>query len=191
MEPTTEVRWWWRGASPDAVDRWFSGLAGVVRDEARVDHYLLSAGDADTGIKARAGERLEIKTLSGREPPATIAPDVVGVVEQWVKWSFALGPDSPDEDDLDRHGRPWLRTHKRRWLVEVEDGEIELATVEVGPERWWTLAVEVWGHDPEAREQLLGALRWLRSSDPPPALELSAEHSHGYAAHLQEVRTTD
>lgn len=181
MEPTTEMRWWWRGGPPPEVDAWFSGLHRVVRDEDRTDHYLALASDRDTGIKARAGERLEVKTLSRRESGVAVADAVVGTLEQWVKWSFSLAAETPDGAALDDHPQTWVRTSKYRWLVEVEECEIELVEVDIGDERWWSLAVEAAGTGDGGREQLGRALRWLVATDPPPQLELTDDCSWGYA----------
>lgn len=179
VESTTEVRWWWRGSSPSEVAAWFTGLRGAVRHEDRTDHYLVSASDPDTGIKARAGEQLDIKSLAGRAVGVAIVGGVVGTVEQWDKWSFALAPEGPTAADLDRD--PWIRTSKRRWLVDARDAELELAEVTIGDLSWWTLAVEAEGTGTVGRERLVATVRWLTAAGPPDGLELADERSHGYA----------
>lgn len=185
MEPTTEVRWWWRGRPPRAVETWFAGQAGATRDE-RVDHYLVAVADPDTGIKARAGERLEVKTLIAREDDVALTPTVVGTVERWAKWSFALAPGEPT-DDLDGHERTWVPTHKRRVLRDVDGCEVELTTVDVGSSWWWTLALEAPGADESARELLVAATSWLLSTGTPDELSFETAASRGYAALVGQV----
>lgn len=191
MEPTTEMRWWWPGGSPPQVDAWFAQLRGVVRDEARTDHYLAFASDLDTGIKARAGERLEIKALLHRESDVAVTDTVVGTLEQWVKWSFALAAGSPDEVELDQNPRTWIRTSKYRWLVDVEACVIELAEVDICDERWWSLAAETVGTGETSRERLGTALRWLVAAQPPPQLELTDDCSYGYAELLMRLHAAE
>lgn len=191
MEPTTEMRWWWRGSSPPEVVSWFAGFRGVVRDEARTDHYLALASDRDTGVKARAGERLEIKTLTQRHRSVAVADAVVGTLEQWVKWSFAIAAEMPDEAALDQHPQTWVCASKYRWLVDVEGCEIELVEVDFGDERWWSLAVEAAGTGDTGRDRLGRALRWLVAADLPPQLQLTDDCSCGYAELLMRLRAAD
>lgn len=188
MEPTTEMRWWWQGSPGPEVDAWFTGLRGVVRDEARTDHYLMLASDPETGIKVRAGELLEIKSLVHRERGVRATGVTRGTLEQWVKWSFALAPETADEAYLAQDDRTWIRTGKYRWLVDVDAGEIEVAEVDVADQRWWSLAVEVAGDGGTGRGRLVDALRWLAATSPPPQLDLVDERSYGYAELLSRLR---
>lgn len=189
MESTTEMRWWWRGRSPPPVDAWFARLRGVVRDETRTDRYLVLATDEDMGVKVRAGERLEIKTLSHRERDVAVSDTVVGTLEQWFKWSFPLAAAPPGEAEIDQNPGTWIRTYKSRWLVEVEDCVIELAEVDVGDERWWSLAAEAAGTGETGRGRLGAGLRWLVAADPPPQLDLTDDRSYGYPELLVRRRT--
>lgn len=185
MQPTTEVRWWWRGSSPREVARWFAGLRDAVRDEARVDHYLVLVNAADTGIKARAGQRLDIKALTERAAEVTVVAGVVGTVEQWVKWSFPLASDGPSTTDLGQP--PWIRTSKSRWLIDTEGAELELAEVDVGHRRWWSLAVEAEGADDAGWHRVVAALRRLAAAGLPEGLELTDDRSYGYAEMLARL----
>lgn len=188
MQPTTEVRWWWPGRSSLAVDRWFAGLEGVVRDEERVDRYLAAIGDADTGVKVRAGECLDVKTLTRRTADVPLGDGAVGTVESWSKWSFRLAPGAPTGDDLDGDPATWVAVRKRRWLLDVEGCEVELAGTTAGAQAWWTLALEASGHGDVALARLVDTARWLLSTSPPAALALDAERSRGYAEHLARLR---
>lgn len=191
MESTTEMRWWWRGGSPPQVDAWFAQLRGVIRDEARTDRYLALATDLDMGVKVRGGERLEIKALSHRERDVAVSDTVVGTLEQWLKWSFALAAASRDETEIDQNPGAWIRTCKYRWLVDVEDCALELAEVDVGEERWWSLAAEAAGTGDSGRERLAAGLRWLVAAQPPPQLELTDDCSYGYAELLARRRAAE
>lgn len=179
MLHTTEVRWWWPGGVPPGIDTWFAGLRDAVRDEVRSDHYLLTASGRDLGIKARSGESLDIKTLADRTPGVTIVDGIVGTVEQWQKWSFALAPDDLGLADL-RHGA-WVRTRKSRWLIGTANTEVELVAVELAGQRWWSLAVEAEGTGPDGRERLVALVRRLAAAGIPDGLELSDDRSYGYA----------
>jgi hypothetical protein len=54
----------------------------------RQDRYLLVPGDDDMGIKWREG-RLEIKGRTSAGGLQVLAPEIAGVCERWLKWSYA------------------------------------------------------------------------------------------------------
>lgn len=185
MEPTTEMRWWWRGEAPAEVVDWFAGLAGAIEDEHRTDHYLLPASDRDTGVKARAGEQLDVKALVGRDEEVTPAAGFTGTLERWTKWTFPLATDGPDVGDLD--AAPWITARKHRWLIERDGCELELVEVVAAGARWWSLAAEAHGVGRDGRRRLDAGLGFLRRSPPPATLDPRAERSYGYAEHLLHV----
>src|SRR6185436_14510916 len=65
---SAEIRWFFEGPIDDTVRRWFGEIAGgpgfeAISPERRTDHYLTSPAETTVGIKVRAGDSLEVKSL--------------------------------------------------------------------------------------------------------------------------------
>lgn len=168
------------GTLPDDVLGWFRALA-PVREDRRTDHYRLRSASPDVGIKRRAGDRLELKVLTGRQDGVSLGHGA-GRVEWWTKWSFGPGPgprppDPPESPD-------WVAVDKHRWVQDLQGCAVELAKVTIaGEDRWWSLGLES-PADAHAPDDLDGVLRRLFAVHPPRPIPLEASMSHGYAEHL-------
>lgn len=184
MEPTAEMRWWWPGRRPEPVVAWFSRLPGAIEEERRTDHYLHLPGHVACGIKARAGDLLDVKVRLECEPEVDAGGGVVGDLERWTKWQFPLASHGPGTSDLDGGARSWLRASKVRWLVEVGDCELELAEVDIAGTTSWSLAAEGHGDGDVGRRHVLDGLRWMVDQGLPADLVLTADRSHGYPAEM-------
>lgn len=187
MEPTAEMRWWWPGPCPDEVVAWFAALPDALEEESRTDHYLSLPGHVATGIKARAGDQLDVKVRIGREEDVRVGDRVTGHLERWTKWQFPLATDGPGIEDLDGFPGSWVRASKYRWLVEVGACELEVGEVDVDGDVWWTIAAEATGEGDTGRDHVLSCLRWMVDHGMPDVVSLTPEASWGYPAHLRHV----
>lgn len=158
MELSVEMRWFWSGASHDAIFRALAERLGLAAAQSRTDHYLVFPGPG-LGVKFREG-RLEIKQCLGRRAEQGWA----GIMEHWAKWSADAAPDHL------RGNGTWRAVRKsRRLLVLVAEGSglipapsgadpgegcnLEVTELETNGTRAWTLGFEAFGAS--GREQLL------------------------------------
>lgn len=144
--------------------------AFVKQERERSDKYLLLP-DCDTAsVKQRQG-KLEVKALVAGPRPYSRG-DVVGRVDQWVKWSFdpsekAFGDGATFGQQLEGEldgAVPWCKVVKKRYLqkysfdsgslVAVSPDQrpdtgcnIELTVIAAGPdaEPWITFGFEAFG----------------------------------------------
>jgi hypothetical protein len=152
---SAELRWFWQGACPATVERWFHENARFPgAPEQRLDRYLPQPGNHEIGIKARGNKQgAEVKALIATVPePAFggLAPHF----EIWGKWDAAL----MITDSVDIKKLRWLRAFDVQGLEPVEiprDAEIgpeqschlELTKLEIAGQNgiWWTLGLEALG----------------------------------------------
>jgi hypothetical protein len=87
---SAELRWFWQGARPEPIARWFHDGAKCPSDpEERIDRYLPQPGKRDIGIKMRGDKSdAEVKARLAivEDPALVIAPSF----EIWGKWDAAL-----------------------------------------------------------------------------------------------------
>lgn len=96
MLSTAEARWFQPGEIPASVLAWFEGEPFPLEiEEPRTDHYLAIRDTDSLGVKLRQG-RLEAKQRSYRHGLITFTSNVVGNVEVWRKWGFALAEVAAD-----------------------------------------------------------------------------------------------
>lgn len=192
--PSTEIRWFLKGALPDGVSAWFEAGGPLRRPEERVDRYLRFPGTADVGVKLRGG-LLEIKARTGAPRPLVVAPSVAGHADSWVKRSLdvAFRDDGDGPED-------WISVRKRRRArvfglrpaglgvgLEAEAGvSVELAELVVAKDAWWSVALETFGTSGPDFELLAAAAR--SAFAPPPPEPLPQSRSQSFPAWL-EART--
>ncbi|SDK23683.1 hypothetical protein SAMN05421823_102213 [Catalinimonas alkaloidigena] len=163
MHFSTEVRWFFAGAVPADVYRWFAH-GSPSAPATRTDGYLMMPSAA-VGIKRRtAGKNalFEVKAQRGGDEPVQLASGVTGVLNHWVKWSQQDAPTQQWLDHLPTTDLPWLNvtktrqlrqfsvTHKRVTEVDPEASQdegvqLELTALAVGHETAWTLGFEAFG----------------------------------------------
>ena len=204
MEHSTEIRWFTTGALPVEVAHWFAAFPGVAPEEPRIDTYLPLPGSSVVGIKLRAGS-LEIKAQC--EPPVDVGfpHDVAGRRDGWVKLSLG-GPQLGRALEEAVKGMPRLQVGKRRSLqryalqghafrlaeAEEEPGagcHVELASLELDGEEFWTLALEAFGPVELRTAGLTRVAHHLFGSAPP--VPLRRESSMPYPAWLLLLQTQD
>jgi hypothetical protein len=217
---TQEVRWFFDGAlarTGPGVKAWFrrreplgvegrTGQLGWLPSSPawRDDRYLLVPGANDMGIKWREGQ-LQLKGRTAMPAPRRFAERIEGVVEGWVKWSYAgksvaqrfaphfatqAGPARGVVLVEKRRIQRTIRLDPAGAAVEVPAGEpceralsIELVRIRLaGREYHWSIGVEATPGD-AVMEDLFNAVvaRFLEGC---PALPLSLAQSMSYPACL-------
>jgi hypothetical protein len=203
MFPTLEVRWFYRGAVPPEVDAWFQrGPGKVERHPSREDHYLRITDTDALGIKLREG-RVEVKQRAHEHGTLRFHERVSGAVEHWRKWSFQLAAARSALSSIAVPPTPWIAVRKRRLLrtyrlttdkcvVPVSTPqnigqacELELTSVRVVGQDWWTLAFEAFGDESALKEQLVLVARHVFAVDEAPSFH--APESCGYADWLRRI----
>jgi hypothetical protein len=128
MQPSVEVRWFYKGHIPEtALQRFRSGELpqdkGAV--EERKDVYLYLPGVDSLGIKLRGtsirrendADQLEIKRRQLEGGIVTFIPGVTGRLERWSKWVFHGEPSGPQlSTSLTAKDEAWVSVGKVRYL---------------------------------------------------------------------------
>jgi len=198
MRATAEVRWFYEGPIPAAVDAWFRHFEPEPHAQPpRTDGYLYPTGAA-LNVKVREG-RLEMKRRDAMGDAVVFNPRIEGYVEHWRKWSFALASGEAAEV-FGRADPLWIDVRKTRRMRSYRLDEagrvtpvsaaaaspsgcaVELAHVEAAGRRWWSLCFEAYGDDAPLADLLVHTARHVFAHGDPPALDLG--HSAGYAGWL-------
>jgi hypothetical protein len=203
MLPTVEVRWFLSGPVPPAMRIWLDEVApAAVAQPKRTDRYLLLGSRADVGIKLREG-RLEIKHCLAELGTARLSSNVQARIAHWVKWGFPL-PEA--ETAAIDSSRLWLPVGKERLLQRfrlaaagiepLPDSErphsacdVEMTTILVGGQTWWSLAFEAFGGPDAGADELRQLLEQVATcllAKPVPMI-LSLGDSLSYPAWLHRL----
>jgi len=203
--PTAEVRWFFEGSIPAAIDQWF--CRGGLLDKAapREDHYLLFPAPLGLNIKLREG-RLEVKSLVGAPGLHTFATDIAGNVELWEK---RIGGDSAVAEFEKLHSSAphlWIAVGKERTLrtfslegasiQEVAAGtvflangcNVELTKITVEGAAYWSFGFEAFGEPSrvEAHMQKIG--EHILGDPHRPSHPFPAANSRSYPEWLERTR---
>jgi hypothetical protein len=169
-----ELRWFYSGSLPDEIANWFDTLLGepLAAADARSDFYLQSSSP-DVGVKIRQGN-LEIKHLQQQFGKIEIDRFGQSQVEQWSKW---ICHDRSASPTAGKQG--WIQVDKvrqqRLYQVEFSDpiqlipigtpsknaAAIELTTLQLRGQTWWTIACEYLGDNISIDRQFLPLVRCL------------------------------
>jgi hypothetical protein len=132
---------------------------------------------------------------------AELQPKITGQLENWRKWSVDLG--NVKWSSSSRPAETWIPVSKSRrlcayqflsgrWqpvsydLAPFDSGcEIELTTLKVSSQIWWTAAFEAFGPADSNRAALLSVSSQIFSALDPP--DLSTEDSFGYPRWLDQL----
>ena len=187
MLETAEIRWFSKGSAPDAVADWFvDGLDLAIED--RIDRYLVLPGSESVGVKLRdvgpgRETRFEVKAIQRAPEMVTLANEVAGRWDTWVKWSTPSG----EFDPADR----WVAVRKRRLLRRFSMERdtlrevpvladltsactIELVDLDTTDGAWWTIGFESYGTDTDLGSQLHAvATAWFDGRPPPAPLRVA------------------
>lgn len=180
------------GVPGPAMNEWFARFPGEI--ELREDTYLLYPWRSDLSVKVRDSRSLDVKSYLGTAD-ALRAP-VDGCMERWRKWSFPCAPrvwEAPSPAG-------WLTVRKRRrtsrfHLSADQDGAkrsgrarascaVELASVEVRGELWWSVGFEATGAAEMLRDALQGAADAMFAQAMPAGIKLGLDNSLSYASWL-------
>jgi hypothetical protein len=167
---------------PDNVLRWFGNSLAV--EECRDDVYLRLDECATTGVKLRQGH-FEIKSLTVAPQTILLGRDIAGLYDSWIKWSVTADAVQPFGLAMCRDA-PTVVVGKRRWLRRLsmdqacpaeisakshlnEGCNVELATITVGEQVWWSFCFEAFAPEREktADHMLRGAGHFLQTNQPP------------------------
>ena len=204
---SSEARWFVSGTSFEDILRWFISGTDCSPKIVQEHEYLALNGCTSTGVKLREG-RFEIKALRAVPHPFTLEESITGIVEEWVKWSFASGELHKLSDSLHESGS-WLKVSKERFLrrytpqagglVEISATErtfgdvgcnIEVTAVEVDgkPGLWTTCAFEAFGPISITGRILSQALhQFFQERGPIPGVPLTENQSFGYPTWLSSI----
>lgn len=133
---TLEIRWFARGLPPAGVVAW-AEARGLTRSDAREDLYVLLPGAGTVGIKLREG-RVEVKARTEESIPWRVHA-LAGHLERWAKWSQPVGVVAGWGEGPDVH---MVRVEKERWARWANGRLMEVTSIRVEGQEWWTLAVE-------------------------------------------------
>jgi hypothetical protein len=192
-----EVRWILRGQLPGAVKNWFGRFPTEAM--ALEDAYLLDPHLPGLSVKVRAGRELGVKVYGGCPGLLEVPGRARGRLQSWQKWSFPHGPASPSSGD----SAGWRLVSKQRrisffaqdtemgspWLDEPPGCAVELTTVDLRGEPWWTLCFEATGSTDALRRELDAAAALVFADTLPGSVELGIDDSQSYAQWLR--RQTD
>jgi hypothetical protein len=89
MFHTAEIRWFFEGCVPAAVQQWFDVSALSREEDPRVDSYLVLPGCVTTGVKVRQGH-FEVKAQTSLPQRVAYENGLQGMRGSWVKWSSSL-----------------------------------------------------------------------------------------------------
>jgi hypothetical protein len=184
MAISAELRWFREDSVPVEVRDWFRRAYQPIREDPRVDVYLLTSS-RDLGVKLRQ-QRIEIKQRIEVQAPEMFRPGIEGRLERWIKWSCALGEKHspmPAEEDH------WLPVKKERLLKKFEVTEddriepaatpvdqgcnVELTSLDVRGQAWWSLGLEAFGSAERVERNLRRVLRVVLSDPSFPLFEAS------------------
>jgi hypothetical protein len=214
-----EVRWFFEGKADryDALTRWFETVAPVPKDpdigppawQGRLDDqpdiYLLIPGGGDMGIKWREGQ-FQVKGRVSSVGTQVFGGRHLGVVECWMKWSYADMPSAYKNLFLSGHKQE-LQTvavnkvrAMRKVSIDTFTGQprevesttriarglgIELTNLQVDGNDYCSLAVEAFPDD----SAMGGAFNGIVEAflDPLSDFNLDAAQSKSYPAWLNSI----
>lgn len=201
MYTTIELRWFFPGFLPLAIVEWYEYSAPTAEtQDPRTDNYLNLFGTEKMSIKVREG-RLEVKKRYRKVEFVKLHPNVTGHLENWRKWSVNLGEVEQPHPSASTGN--WISVTKSRrlctyqflsgrWqpvsfdLAPFDNGcEIELTTLNVGSQTWWTVAFEAFGPADSNRAMLRSVSTQIFAALEPP--DLSTENSFGYPWWLDQI----
>jgi hypothetical protein len=204
--PSREVRWFHRGPCPAPATDWFDSISESSEAETRTDFYLLIGAIDSLGIKVRAGTKVEVKLRQQDFGLAHIHERVEGRIEYWTKWSFDIDNLGLGAANLIDPPGAWVaveKTRRSRQFEVASNGSVMAADVAAGADEgctveltslivrgqaWWSLALEAFGLPNNLGRNLDLAARRILAEHPVP-LVLLGTHSYSYPKWLQVALT--
>lgn len=199
MVASTEIRWFFTGRLPSAMEKWFQSME-AASESTRTDYYLRYADNTSLGVKLREGQ-MQLKYKTEDIGPRKI-DKAEGIVEAYEKWSFPAD-EQPEWELMMKDPKRWIAIDKTRMMLKFEytHGEIsrvsqdkmiasgcgvELSSILIGHNTpYWSLAFEAFGAG--AGGSLQATLDAVLGSGKCPE-ELSSENSFGYAQLITDIK---
>ncbi len=216
---TQEVRWFFGGRADQhaALLRWFETsrpfprtahvgpLTWQARQGDQPDIYLLIPASDDMGIKWREGQ-LQIKGRTSSLGQQVFCGRHAGMVERWLKWSYASLPESYQRLFTRGEGGDllvcavWKQRMLRQIRLELAEDEavevdaasviargvtVELAEIEVAGRPYCSLAFEAFPDDVVMTSAFAPVV--ARMLDALTEIELRASQSYSYPAWLNNL----
>jgi hypothetical protein len=227
-----EIRWFLPGHSlKDQLLDWFKlpeqplvtesepytaqpeALPFVKLEKRRDDDYLLLPDCGTVGVKQREG-KLEVKALVAG-PHFFSLDEVVGQVDQWVKWSFSPSKEIFEDPKMFAQqlksgllkSGPWCTVVKNRYLQKVSFDSGSLASVSpdkwpdtgcnieltvigagAGVEPWITFGFEAFGPSDRITAMLDEAVEHFFALHGSPPAQLDKSNSLSYPMWLTKLR---
>ena len=184
---TREIRWFHRCAVPAEVLDWFTTVPGAYEFEMRTDHYDLAAAGNGAGVKYRHGTYMDSKfRLSVRHDVALPGP-FGGKVEDWVKISTPITPDTPPPPlefvrvDKQLHTKSFILDHIGFEGERAVAGcEVEIASITSPNGTAWSLCFESFGPPELRRDAFLAGFAGLTATPIPDDIVLTSDQNYGY-----------
>jgi hypothetical protein len=214
MLTTAELRWFYPGTTPAAIQRWFQAeaLGPPPPPPASREDIYLGADCLNLGLKLRE-ERLELKLrrrqLGAWQIREACTPPcggrIAGEAEQWSKWSCEdpTGKTLIPETALAQG--PWIPVQKtrlqRKYSIKadqipiavpvttaVDQGcTLEVTALQLQGASWWSLAFEAFGPEAELIDTLHTTVNWAFQAYDGP--ELRRQSSYAYPTWLTQARS--
>ncbi|MBE9224830.1 hypothetical protein IQ264_05025 [Phormidium sp. LEGE 05292] len=198
MLTTSEIRWFYQGTTPPAIENWF--IADVLREncqnlEEREDWYLLIPGCEFLGVKLRQ-QRLETKLRVTELGIWQLRNNVIGAAEKWLKSTCEDGKiESLITPDVIAKGQ-WVKVEKVRSQIRYlvandysltptstdqtsqEGCNVELTKIIINDNHWWTLGFEASGTDDKLKDNLETVAKKIFQTFPEQELNLVDSYAY-------------
>ena len=219
---SSEIRWFFKGQTSNEILLWFKSKYDVKDDKgepvntlepelSRDDCYLLFPECDSVGVKLREDKKankvnFEIKALLSPARPLTLANNISGKTDQWVKWSVTSTELSKIFEGGSSAER-WIKVNKTRYLRKFatennvkevwaetkprEGCNIELTNIKVNAgsqEDWFSIGFEAFGPPANIHLTLVKTANFFfNKMGNIPDLELDAFHSLSYPSWFHAI----
>lgn len=198
MLTTSEIRWFYQGIIPPAIETWFA--TKVLREnyqnyEDREDWYLLIPGCEFLGVKLRQ-QRLETKLRVSDLGVLQLTTNIIGAAEKWLKSTCEDAKlESLITPDVIVKGQ-WVKVEKVRSQIRYlvaddytltpasteqtsqEGCNVELTQLIVNHNPWWTLGFEASGTDDKLTSNLKTVAEKVLQTFPQQKLSLVDSYAY-------------
>jgi hypothetical protein len=185
---SAEARWFFNTGLPAEVGDWF--LEGrTIEPESRTDRYLIFPGCDCLGVKLRESDdantgAFEVKALIGAPEITRFSPRATARTDAWVKWTCSTEAFPDWVEAILASESSWVTIQKHRssrrfsldgnGCAEVpkdsepkEGCDVEIVTLQVDGDPWWTFGFESFGPRETVRPSLHAvATRWFERDGP-------------------------
>ncbi|MEM1392502.1 MAG: hypothetical protein AAF757_11120 [Cyanobacteria bacterium P01_D01_bin.116] len=204
MLTTYEVRWFYSGDIPENTEYWFRHSCVVSHSklpEKREDVYLYTPNCDYLGIKLRQGG-LEVKWRYPENSSIQFGSAVEGNIEKWKKWRCLDSSEESFEFAQIDDNPVWVKVGKIRYCqlytvvsklpkavstdIDIDNGcSLELTSIEINGDKWWTIALESFGENCNLKDNLQATADFVFNSY--DAFPLQADNSYSYPSLLKLV----